>query len=1076
MPGQQPPGDLVVFGPRGSWHPLLLERRTWSQKARRRRPHWWPTCFPLSSPHLVETLFLQPHTLRNGLRQLSKLLRLVHTATLLLDSEQSVSQVLTLSWRTFNLAAASLFSSAWLPLRRTPSGSGLLDLTPSFLTACLSFVLFMSTWELRDLASTHSSPSTRSEVSQRLPLSSPSPRMAHSPACPEVCDDTLHSDIQALDIGVRLNPLPSPSLPTPGTPGTQFVPIAGMNSLYGQVIYTGHPRDGHPRHYVEACKADVAIMHVDPNSHDLVLRQVFRRGLRGQAAHWYGDYLKAREDQDIAWKSIEEDFIDKFRRADPALESLLASEAHMFSRQHGETLNAYVKRAEKLYNQLKGLTRCTMMTSFVRNLADGKIDVRLQERVSDRLYADGKWRSGFADEALTFNDIKIAMWDCDTSASEKLVREDDDNLPAAEMDPFRMLARSQETMTEMVRRMEETNLLTAKHLSEQNNQRPRPSDRLPPQSATTLGNTMGNMSSGPERARDPEFFYCFNCGGWGHMGYNCKEPKCQSAEFGERRQRWENERSQMCRERAQQLAAQRSGQAGSQAITSKAANFVNDPVGMVRPPSGFRPLPLRNQAMHTRYQLSREGLVQIGDPISKFSRVRDITDEEEDAVAKPAKRDHNAGKHRAHPYEDHLRDIARESLRQAGEPPETRITESDRDVTLAGPSSQGQSQTQNYRPPGVEDAPEMSAADPTTANPPPDPTPMTEERFRQLLPQLMPFIDKLRSQQPPAPVVVQPAPAVGPKRPRHELEKIRATEEFDVAKFELGQYLKDTPITLNVLQLLQIAPSVRQQLSRLMQCRRKMKSRLGREHVSNMLLPFRDFMTAEMNCELGEFVTCETKLLELGSCKTSDVVYCDTAHPEDSVATTLGYVEGFIEGHRCNSIMIDGGSSLDLVNLRFLTQHQLPRIPLPKPGLVRMANDQVHTVEHCAFLRVVIGGILAVVRAYAMGDHDDWDILLGRTWLRRVRAIEDHDEEKLTVRGLKGTHQVIPILPAPNLFERIRPLPTFAGAPRVEVWDEEIVLVEDDEEILAEVEEILNDMGKHMYEEAGQDYPGLVKE
>ncbi|CAF3556893.1 unnamed protein product [Fusarium graminearum] len=41
------------------------------------------------------------------------------------------------------------------------------------------------------------------------------------------------------------------------------------------------------------------------------------------------------------------------------------------------------------------------------------------------------------------------------------------------------------------------------------------------------------------------------------------------------------------------------------------------------------------------------------------------------------------------------------------------------------------------------------------------------------------------------------------KKPRYILDKVRAAEQ-DIPNFEIGRHLNDTPITLSVLQLLQI--------------------------------------------------------------------------------------------------------------------------------------------------------------------------------------------------------------------------------------------------------------------------------
>ncbi|SCO24416.1 uncharacterized protein FFNC_15326 [Fusarium fujikuroi] len=48
---------------------------------------------------------------------------------------------------------------------------------------------------------------------------------------------------------------------------------------------------------------------------------------------------------------------------------------------------------------------------------------------------------------------------------------------------------------------------------------------------------------------------------------------------------------------------------------------------------------------------------------------------------------------------------------------------------------------------------------------------------------------------------------------RKEFQKIRATDEYQVPPFGIAQHLKNDTIQISIPQLLQIAPSIRQQLS-----------------------------------------------------------------------------------------------------------------------------------------------------------------------------------------------------------------------------------------------------------------------
>ncbi|KAH7461731.1 hypothetical protein FOMA001_g18827 [Fusarium oxysporum f. sp. matthiolae] len=96
---------------------------------------------------------------------------------------------------------------------------------------------------------------------------------------------------------------------------------------------------------------------------------------------------------------------------------------------------------------------------------------------------------------------------------------------------------------------------------------------------------------------------------------------------------------------------------------------------------------------------------------------------------------------------------------------------------------------------------------------------ISEEEFERLLPHLQHHLGRLNLQN-----GVGKAVLTTEKTSSHILEKIRVTYECQVPDFEIGQQLKEQTITISELQLLQIAPSIRQQLARLMQCRLRAKT------------------------------------------------------------------------------------------------------------------------------------------------------------------------------------------------------------------------------------------------------------
>lgn len=79
-----------------------------------------------------------------------------------------------------------------------------------------------------------------------------------------------------------------------------------MGSMYpglplGNVAFSGHLNDGNPIDYLEMYQLDVVILRVSPKSRNMVLRQIFRSGLKGKALTWYED-LPA---EDREWTRLE---------------------------------------------------------------------------------------------------------------------------------------------------------------------------------------------------------------------------------------------------------------------------------------------------------------------------------------------------------------------------------------------------------------------------------------------------------------------------------------------------------------------------------------------------------------------------------------------------------------------------------------------------------------------------------------------------------------------------------------------------------------------------------------------------
>ncbi|KAF5012460.1 hypothetical protein FDECE_1512 [Fusarium decemcellulare] len=857
---------------------------------------------------------------------------------------------------------------------------------------------------------------------------------------------------------------------TPIRPDSPGPPFYMMNAFpLGQLRFSGNSVDGNPSRYLNHVKASVAVMRVDPAMNDVVALQVFRSGLVGPAARWFEDI--ETESDEKSWDDIQNAFKEKFRNGDPAVESALIAEAHGFGREPGESLSNLLKRASKLYHQLRAPHRKTMLTGLVLRMNDGEKDRRLQERVQDRLYADQKWGKSVAGDHLTYNDVHDMIWECRSSTTEKLTRNEEDYMTTSGMDPIRLMMRNQESISDLTQLMKETNILTSKRMDKMEhapyqNYTARTANNRPPMNPPPQ--TTNNNPRTGTRAEDVELWWCFKCGDWGHMGYNCPLGRnFDQGEYDRRQQEWFANRDAMKQKRMEELARPSSIPAAKTMVWDGAAD--------TRPPRGYHPTPFSGQPSDTLYRWSQKGLTRLdstSDMRDDLQVPLDGTDELRQAVVRAARRDE--------PKEPKQTIPPRKPGRVEKQKEPVRPTDENvlRELEVQAREELQHRRTE-YQPPRVdedmEDVEQMPSVRDTIVVSSPTAS-MSEAEFQSLLPLIRPHLERMGR-----PSQESSGEEARERRPRHVLEKIRATEEYNLPTFELGQHLRDTPITLSVLQLLQIAASVRQQLSRLMQCRKKIRGNRAKEMVTSLVMPFKELMTADMREDLEDSLsrhdTEEDRCLQLGSVNRIEhpIVFADTAASADSVANTLGFIEGHVEGMRCSAIMLDGGSSVDLINKMYVERHGIPILAMPKAGEIRLANDSIQHVGFCAYIRVVVGGILATVKAYVLGDHDDWDILLGRPWLRRMRAMEDHYDEKLVVKGMKGHSQTIPIYPTPGLFEPdrktmtrepVRPKPM-----RRLDEEDEIIFVDDDLPILEEVEDLLNELGEVIYSGAGQSYP-----
>ncbi|KAF5604887.1 ribonuclease H [Fusarium pseudoanthophilum] len=884
----------------------------------------------------------------------------------------------------------------------------------------------------------------------------------------------------------------------------------------GEIFFSGKQEDCKPRIFLMYVKKVVKRENPDlelPEEQELentFLIQAFQKYLRGKALRWF-------EEERLGEKTFEEialQFEEKFSKPNTAEDSALIAEAHQISRAAGESLRTFVDRTGKLYHRMPPNYRQTLLTSFILRMNDKDKDQRLQERIQDRLYSRNKWNNGVADPTLTFDDVRNVIWDCRNAASETLQPFGEEGDKTEQENSNKMLIDSNREMAKLTSELARVILPTVRGGNYYPN-----NDSRGGNTQSYTGNNTGPVPTGT-RERDPEMTLCFNCGLWGHMTPQCREPR-DNEKIRYNRDNWqENARTLMSRRRAELNSLANRSRPPAMAKTAM--------MGMTRPrlPAGYRqrpndqlttnipwqregtnftrqedrcPAPWRydeespgesstdiSNAVPWRYDESYPGQ-SLGLPqhaLTPAAESLEIDDSGRGAVPLAPKRFDASSRQVMALTTDQLAVNAATHGTEKAQPKPKNTAGIDKSKGRAKKTTMGDEQlkiladaatrqlqentdrttgrtlaeTENPRVVelGDDEQPLPSQTQPADMEMMAD---FTREEFERMLPRLQPHLERLRLQNDGGNAV----PAAE-RKPRHVLEKIRATDEYHVPPFEIGQHLKNDTIQISMLQLLQIAPSIRQQLSRLMQCRRRAKGTKTREAIVNTLGPFRALVepafAAELEREYGESdQSCGS--LAQPRAYGNTTIWNDTASPEESVPNTLGYISGYLSGHHTDAILLDGGSVVNLVNQNFMNKSGIRPVRLTQAEPIRLANDEIAHVTEFVMLEVVVAKVMCHLAAYVMKGHEDWDLLVGRPWLRRVKAVEHHHKEKLIITGFKGRTAVVDITPSPRHTERIEDHGKDTAEVMADLAEpeyEELIYVDDDAEIENEVEDILADI------------------
>ncbi|KAF6238733.1 hypothetical protein HO173_003239 [Letharia columbiana] len=221
------------------------------------------------------------------------------------------------------------------------------------------------------------------------------------------------------------------------------------------------------------------------------------------------------------------------------------------------------------------------------------------------------------------------------------------------------------------------------------------------------------------------------------------------------------------------------------------------------------------------------------------------------------------------------------------------------------------------------------------------------------MPSLPPSLEpqrKLNRQR--AMVETYEAQPLSSSEPQHDgpQETVAINIAKDRERFQVSQFL-NAPVTLPIWQLLDRSPQIRAQLARAMASSKP--SRRGRKLTT---------VAALMSAKEDKAPAVKTE-----------------AHEEEEVVCL--YVMSWVGVTLIKKTLADTGAVAELIN----------------PKLVKQD----------VWAPVNVAGVVAVIRAFILGMGDIYDILLSKRWMRRVRAIEDHGENTLTIRSKDGVKRVV---------------------------------------------------------------------
>ena len=114
-----------------------------------------------------------------------------------------------------------------------------------------------------------------------------------------------------------------------------------------------------------------------------------------------------------------------------------------------------------------------------------------------------------------------------------------------------------------------------------------------------------------------------------------------------------------------------------------------------------------------------------------------------------------------------------------------------------------------------------------------------------------------------------------------------------------------------------------------------------------------------------------------------------------------------VNGRTLQNVLIDGGSVVNLIPDRVARELKLT-YRQNNDLQIRTATGDIWPIHYYTLFEVTIAGVTAQVRAYIIAKSTTYTLLLGRRWMKQVKAKGDYKSNTYEIEGEDGIRRMIP--------------------------------------------------------------------